>query len=119
MTTRRGSQYSIQSDVGGLRSRNNHTKGKIKGKIPSGTESTQGSAITQRQVREILTISEPDLEPSISNSNRDKSNSEGSNRHVYEPLQPVLHSVEGHILGNVATNPPRRNELLAHSKKSP
>ncbi|MBW0515722.1 hypothetical protein O181_055437 [Austropuccinia psidii MF-1] len=32
-------------------------------------------------------ISEPELELSMSNSNRDKSHSEGSNIHLYEPVQ--------------------------------
>ncbi|MBW0517936.1 hypothetical protein O181_057651, partial [Austropuccinia psidii MF-1] len=50
ITTRRGSQYSIQSDGAGLISRTDPSKEKRKGKIPRGTESTQGSAISQRQV---------------------------------------------------------------------
>ncbi|MBW0502811.1 hypothetical protein O181_042526 [Austropuccinia psidii MF-1] len=62
MTTRRGSQYSIQSDGAGLRGRIDLSKGKRKGKIPSGTESTQGSALSQRQVPEMPIISEPELE---------------------------------------------------------
>ncbi|MBW0503598.1 hypothetical protein O181_043313 [Austropuccinia psidii MF-1] len=61
-------------------------------------------------------ISEPELELSISSSKRDKSNSEGSNRHSYEPVQAVLHGVQGQRLGNVATDPPRSDELMAHSK---
>ncbi|MBW0523731.1 hypothetical protein O181_063446 [Austropuccinia psidii MF-1] len=61
MTSRRGSQYSIQSDGAGLRSRIKPSKGKRKGKIPSGTESTQGNAISQRQVPEMPIISEPEL----------------------------------------------------------
>ncbi|MBW0555270.1 hypothetical protein O181_094985 [Austropuccinia psidii MF-1] len=64
-------------------------------------------------------ISEPELELSMSDSNRYKSHSEGSNRHLYEPVQAVLHSVQGQGLGNVATNTPRSDELLAHSKKIP
>ena len=56
MTTRRGSQYSIQSDVDELGSRNDPTKGKIKGKIPSGTESIQGSSLPQRKVIDINII---------------------------------------------------------------
>ncbi|MBW0591244.1 hypothetical protein O181_130959 [Austropuccinia psidii MF-1] len=43
-----------------------------KGKIPSGTESTQGSAISKRQVPDMPMISETELELSMSNSNRDK-----------------------------------------------
>ncbi|MBW0590354.1 hypothetical protein O181_130069, partial [Austropuccinia psidii MF-1] len=61
MTTRRGCQYSIQSDGGGLRRRGDLSKGKIKAKISSGTESTKGSTISERQV--------PDI-PRILNQNR-------------------------------------------------
>ncbi|MBW0535069.1 hypothetical protein O181_074784 [Austropuccinia psidii MF-1] len=111
MTTRRGSQYSIQSDGGGLRGRIKPSKGKIKGKLSSGTESTQGSALSQRQVPEIPMISEPELELSISGSKRYKSHSEGSDRHLHEPVKEVLHSVQGQGLGNVATNLPRSDEI--------
>ncbi|MBW0533305.1 hypothetical protein O181_073020 [Austropuccinia psidii MF-1] len=55
----------------------------------------------------------------MSNSNRGTSHSEGSNRQIYEPVQTVLHSVEGQILGNVATNPPRSDKLLAYPEKIP
>ncbi|MBW0468634.1 hypothetical protein O181_008349 [Austropuccinia psidii MF-1] len=102
MTTRKKTQSSIQSDGGGLRSRDDPTKGKIKGKIPSGTESTHGSAISQRQVPEIPIISEPGLELSMSNFNTDKSHLKGSNRHIYEPVQAVLHGVQVQTLGNGA-----------------
>ncbi|MBW0530251.1 hypothetical protein O181_069966 [Austropuccinia psidii MF-1] len=119
MTTRRGSQYSIQSDGSVLRSRIDPSKAKRKGKIPSGTESTQGSAISQRQVSEIPIISEPELELSISDSNRYESHSEASNRHLHEPVQAVLHSIQGQGLGNVATNPTRSDEILAHPQKRP
>ncbi|MBW0530419.1 hypothetical protein O181_070134 [Austropuccinia psidii MF-1] len=64
-------------------------------------------------------ISEPELELSISDSNRYKSHSEGSNRHLHEPVQAVLHSVQGHGLGNVAINTPRSDEILAHPQKIP
>ncbi|MBW0589827.1 hypothetical protein O181_129542 [Austropuccinia psidii MF-1] len=64
-------------------------------------------------------ISEPELELSMSDSNRYKSHSEGSNRHLNEPVQTVLHGVQGQGLGNVATNPPRSDELLAHPPKVP
>ncbi|MBW0519905.1 hypothetical protein O181_059620 [Austropuccinia psidii MF-1] len=114
MTTRRGSQYSIQSDEGRLRGRVNPSKRKRKGKIPSGTESTQGSAISKRQVPDMPMISEPELELSMSNFNRDKSHSEGSNRHSYEPVQVVLHGVQRQRLANFATNPPRSDERLAY-----
>ncbi|MBW0503961.1 hypothetical protein O181_043676 [Austropuccinia psidii MF-1] len=119
MTTRRGSQYSIQSDGGELRSRFYPSKGKRKGKIHSGTYSTQGSAISKRQVSNMPMISEPELELSMCSSNRDKSHSEGSNRHSYEPVQAVLHSLQGQILVNVATNLPRSNALLEYPEKVP
>ncbi|MBW0586519.1 hypothetical protein O181_126234 [Austropuccinia psidii MF-1] len=117
MTARRGSQYSIQSDAAGLRGTIDPSKGKRKGKIPSGKESTQGSALSQRQVPEMPMISEPELEISLSNSNRYKSNLEGSDRHLNEPVQAVLHSVQEQGLGNVATNTQRSDELLAHPEK--
>ncbi|MBW0538358.1 hypothetical protein O181_078073 [Austropuccinia psidii MF-1] len=119
MTTSRGSQYSIQSDEVRLRGRIDPSKGKIKGNIPSGTESTQGSALSQRQVPEMPIIYEPDLELSMSKSNQYKSHSEGSDRHLNEPVQAVLHNVQRQGLGNVATNTPRSDELLAHPKKVP
>ncbi|MBW0561709.1 hypothetical protein O181_101424 [Austropuccinia psidii MF-1] len=119
MTTRRGSQYSIQSDTAGLRGRIYPSKGKRKGKIPSGTESTQGSALSQRQVPEMPITSEPELELSMSDSNRYKSHSEGSNINLHEPVQAVLHSVQGQGLGNVATNTPRSDKLLAHAQNIP
>ncbi|MBW0472244.1 hypothetical protein O181_011959 [Austropuccinia psidii MF-1] len=119
MTTRRGSKSSSQTDGGGLRSRSDLKKGKRKGKIPCRTESAQGSAISQRKVPEIPIICEPELEPSISNSKRDKLHSEGSDRHLNEPVKAVLHGVQGQILGNAAPNPPRSDELLAHPQKVP
>ncbi|MBW0515531.1 hypothetical protein O181_055246 [Austropuccinia psidii MF-1] len=119
MTIKRGSQYSIQSDGAGLRNIIDPSKGKRKGKITSGTESTQGSALSQRQVPEMLMISEPELEPSMSNSNRYKSHSEGSDRHLHEPSQAVLHSVKRQGLGNASTNTPRSDEFLAHPQKVP
>ncbi|MBW0567392.1 hypothetical protein O181_107107 [Austropuccinia psidii MF-1] len=119
MTTRRGSQYFIQSDGAGFRGRIYPPKGKRKSKIPSGTESIQGSALSQRQVPEMPKISEPELELIMSDSNRQKSHSEASNRHLHEPVQAVLHSVQGQGLGNVATNTPRSGELLAHPQEIP
>ncbi|MBW0580950.1 hypothetical protein O181_120665 [Austropuccinia psidii MF-1] len=119
MPTRRGSQYSIQQDRAGLRSRVDPSKGKRKGKIPSGTESTQGSAISRRQVPEMPMISEPEMEISMSNSKRDKSHSEGSNRHFNEPIKTVLHHVQGKRLGNVGTNPPRSDEILENPQNVP
>ncbi|MBW0506047.1 hypothetical protein O181_045762 [Austropuccinia psidii MF-1] len=63
--------------------------------------------------------SQPELELSMSDSNTYKSHSEGPNRHLHGPLQAVLHSVQGQGLGNVPTNPPRSDELLAHPQKIP
>ncbi|MBW0593065.1 hypothetical protein O181_132780 [Austropuccinia psidii MF-1] len=88
-----------------------------KGKVPSGTEYTQGSAISQRQVLEIDIIPKPELELSISHENREKSNSEGSDRHLHEPIKTVLNSLSGERLGNSATNTSRSDELLAHPQK--
>ncbi|MBW0475383.1 hypothetical protein O181_015098 [Austropuccinia psidii MF-1] len=51
--------------------------------------------------------------------NREKSHSEGSNRHIYEPVQAVLHGVKGKGLENVSTNTPRSDHLLAYSQKTP
>ncbi|MBW0545648.1 hypothetical protein O181_085363 [Austropuccinia psidii MF-1] len=119
ITTRRGSQYSIQSYGGGFRSRFDPSKGKRKGKIVSGIESTQGSAISKRQVPDMLMISEPELKLSMSDSNREKSHSEGSNGNLYEPIQAILHGVQGQRLVNVATNQPRSDELLAYPEKIP
>ncbi|MBW0578359.1 hypothetical protein O181_118074 [Austropuccinia psidii MF-1] len=64
-------------------------------------------------------ISEPELELSMSNSNRYKSHSEGSDRHLNEPVQTVLHSVQRQGLGNVSSNTTRSDELLAHPQKVP
>ncbi|MBW0537065.1 hypothetical protein O181_076780 [Austropuccinia psidii MF-1] len=119
MTTRRGSQYSIQSDGAGLGGRIDPLKGNRNSKISSGTESTWGSALSQRQVPEMPIVSEPELELSISNSNRYKSHSEGSDRHLHEPVQTILHIVQGQGLENVSTNTPKSDELLAHPKKVP
>ncbi|MBW0506911.1 hypothetical protein O181_046626 [Austropuccinia psidii MF-1] len=55
----------------------------------------------------------------MSNSNRYKSHSEGSNRHLHEPVQAVLHSVQGQGFGNVATNLPRSDDLLKHPQNIP
>ncbi|MBW0470242.1 hypothetical protein O181_009957 [Austropuccinia psidii MF-1] len=64
-------------------------------------------------------ISESELELSMSDSNRYKSHSEGSNRHLHEPVQALLHSVQGQGLGNVAKNPQMSDELLAPPQKIP
>ncbi|MBW0511604.1 hypothetical protein O181_051319 [Austropuccinia psidii MF-1] len=117
MNDRRGSQYYIKSDGGRLRGRNDSTKGKRKGKIPSGTEYTHGSAISKRKVPEIIRISDPELKLSMSNSNRNQSHSQGSDRHLHKPLQKVLHGVQRKRLGNTATNSPKSNELLEHPEK--
>ncbi|MBW0583719.1 hypothetical protein O181_123434 [Austropuccinia psidii MF-1] len=64
-------------------------------------------------------ISEPQLELSMSKFNRYKSHSEVSNRHLYEPVQAVLHSVQGQRLGNVAISSPRSDELLDYLENIP
>ncbi|MBW0562685.1 hypothetical protein O181_102400 [Austropuccinia psidii MF-1] len=106
MTTRRGSQYAIQSDGAGLRGRIDPSKRERKGNIPSGTEFTEGGALSQRQVPEMPMISEPELELGMSNSNGYKSHSEGSDRHLHEPVKAVIHSLQRQGLGNVASNTP-------------
>ncbi|MBW0504471.1 hypothetical protein O181_044186 [Austropuccinia psidii MF-1] len=118
MNIKTGSQCSIQSDGGRHRSKVDLSKGKRKGKIPSGTESTQRSSISKRQVPDIPMISEPQLELSMSNSNRDNSHSEGSNRHLYEKFKEVLDCLQRQILGNVTTNPPRSDKLLEYPEKT-
>ncbi|MBW0570083.1 hypothetical protein O181_109798 [Austropuccinia psidii MF-1] len=56
-----------------------------------------------KQVPEMPMISEPELELSMSNANRYQSHSEGSDRHLHEPVQ----AVQAQGLGNGATNTPR------------
>ncbi|MBW0526398.1 hypothetical protein O181_066113 [Austropuccinia psidii MF-1] len=55
----------------------------------------------------------------MSNSKWYKSHSEGSDRHLHEPVQEVLHSVQSQGLGNAASNIPSSDELLAHPQKVP
>ncbi|MBW0590782.1 hypothetical protein O181_130497 [Austropuccinia psidii MF-1] len=117
MTTRRGSQYSIQLDGAGLKGRIDPSKGKRMGKIPSDTESTQGSALSQRQVPEMPMICELELELSMSDANRYKSHLEGSDRHLNEPVKTVLHSLEGQGLRNVATTTLRSDQRPEHPQK--
>ncbi|MBW0491563.1 hypothetical protein O181_031278 [Austropuccinia psidii MF-1] len=62
-------------------------------------------------------ISDPELEPSMSSSNKYKSHSEVSDRHIHDPIITVLYSVQGKGLGNVSTNPPRSDELLENPEK--
>ncbi|MBW0498403.1 hypothetical protein O181_038118 [Austropuccinia psidii MF-1] len=119
MTTRKGSQYYTQYDGTGLRVRINPSKGKRKSKISSGTESTQGSALSQRQVPEISIISEPELKLSMRDSNIYKSHSEGSIRHLYESVQEVIHVIKGQGLGHVSKDTPRSDEPLAQPQKAP
>ncbi|MBW0583274.1 hypothetical protein O181_122989, partial [Austropuccinia psidii MF-1] len=114
-----GHTIKDSEDGAGLRGRIDPSKGKRKANIPCGTESTQGSALSQRQVPEVPMIFEPELELSISSSNRYKSHSEGSDRHFHEPVQAVLHSVQRQGLGNVSSHSPRSDELLAHPQKVP
>ncbi|MBW0594053.1 hypothetical protein O181_133768, partial [Austropuccinia psidii MF-1] len=113
-----GPTVQDSEDGAGLSSRIDPSKGKIKGKISSGTEFTQGSAISQKEFPEIPIISETELELSMSNSKRYKSHSEGSNRHIHEPVQEVLHVVQGQGLGDFTTDPPRSDELLAYPEES-
>ncbi|MBW0585531.1 hypothetical protein O181_125246 [Austropuccinia psidii MF-1] len=113
MTTRRGSKTpSNQMEP-------NSEVELIPQKVQERARSTQGNAISQRQVIEMPMISEPELELSMSNSNSDKSHSEGSNRHLHEPVQAVLPRVQGQGLGNAAMNPLRNDELLAHPQNVP
>ncbi|MBW0568231.1 hypothetical protein O181_107946 [Austropuccinia psidii MF-1] len=88
-----------------------------KGKIPNGTESTQRSAISQREMSEMAIISGAELELRMINSKGNKSHSEGSDRHLYEPVQELSHNVQGLILGNAAINSQMSYELLAYLKK--
>ncbi|MBW0486456.1 hypothetical protein O181_026171 [Austropuccinia psidii MF-1] len=64
-------------------------------------------------------IPEPEFELSMSNFNRYKSHSELSNRHIHEPVQAVLYSVQGKGLGNFAISPPRSDDLLEYPEKVP
>ncbi|MBW0466679.1 hypothetical protein O181_006394 [Austropuccinia psidii MF-1] len=112
MTPRRGSQFSIQLDLGGLRGGNYPTEGKRKGKICT-------NSISQMQVPEMPIISEPELELSMSHSNRNQSHSEGSEIILQEPVQAVLHSLKRKIFENAAPNPPRSDDLLVHPQNIP
>ncbi|MBW0460933.1 hypothetical protein O181_000648 [Austropuccinia psidii MF-1] len=62
-------------------------------------------------------ISKAELELSMGNSNRYKSHSGGSKRNLCDPVKAVLHSLQGQGLQNVATNPPRSDEILAHPER--
>ncbi|MBW0534457.1 hypothetical protein O181_074172 [Austropuccinia psidii MF-1] len=55
----------------------------------------------------------------MSNFNREKYHSEGSDRHLHEPVHRVLQVLQGKRLGNSATNPPRCDELPEHPHKAP
>ncbi|MBW0538349.1 hypothetical protein O181_078064 [Austropuccinia psidii MF-1] len=112
MNTRRGSQYCIQSDGVGLRSRIEPSKGKRKEKSPVEQN-------LHKEVPEMPIISGPDWQQSMSNFNRYKSHSEGTDRHIHGPVQTVIYYVQGQGLGNAGTNPPRSDELLEHSDKVP
>ncbi|MBW0542890.1 hypothetical protein O181_082605 [Austropuccinia psidii MF-1] len=54
----------------------------------------------------------------MSSSKIDKSYSEGSDRHLHEPVKTVLHSVPEQRLVNVTTASPRIDELLEHPQKA-
>ncbi|MBW0571945.1 hypothetical protein O181_111660 [Austropuccinia psidii MF-1] len=64
-------------------------------------------------------MSETELELSMSSSKSNKSHSESSNTHLHEAVQTVLHHVQGKRMGNVATNPPRSDELLEYPQNVP
>ncbi|MBW0555467.1 hypothetical protein O181_095182 [Austropuccinia psidii MF-1] len=64
-------------------------------------------------------ISESELELSMSSSNKYKTHSEVSDRHINEPVKEVLHSVQRQQSGKVATNPPSSDELLENSQNVP
>ncbi|MBW0590368.1 hypothetical protein O181_130083 [Austropuccinia psidii MF-1] len=64
-------------------------------------------------------ISQPEFKLSMCKSNRAKSHSGGSNRHLYEQVKAVLHGVQGQRMGNVATNSPRSDEILAYPERIP
>ncbi|MBW0469521.1 hypothetical protein O181_009236 [Austropuccinia psidii MF-1] len=64
-------------------------------------------------------IPEPQLKLSMSVSNRDKSHSQSSKQHFYEPVKEVSHSVQGQRFGKFTTNPPRIDGLLANPEKIP
>ncbi|MBW0509815.1 hypothetical protein O181_049530 [Austropuccinia psidii MF-1] len=93
MTTRRGLKYSIQSDGAGLRGRIDFTKGKERAKSP----------VEQ-------------------NPHKEAPYPKGKSQqcpYYLNQIQRVLHSVQGQRLGNVATNPPKSDELLAHPERIP
>ncbi|MBW0566788.1 hypothetical protein O181_106503 [Austropuccinia psidii MF-1] len=52
-------------------------------------------------------------------SKKDKLNPEGFKRHIYGPVQAVLHGIQEQRLQNITTNSPRSDELLEHSQKVP
>ncbi|MBW0523239.1 hypothetical protein O181_062954 [Austropuccinia psidii MF-1] len=64
-------------------------------------------------------ISKRELELSMSDSNRDKSYSEASNRCIHEALKAVLHRLQKQRLGNASINPPKSDELLKHPQEVP
>ncbi|MBW0511214.1 hypothetical protein O181_050929 [Austropuccinia psidii MF-1] len=82
MTTRRGSQYSIQSDGGALRSRNNTSKGKRKRNNPVEQNPHKEVPYPKGKSQKCLNY-EPEVELSMGNSNRYKSHSEGSDRRLH------------------------------------
>ncbi|MBW0466130.1 hypothetical protein O181_005845 [Austropuccinia psidii MF-1] len=55
----------------------------------------------------------------MSHSKRNKSHSKSSDRHINEPVQAVLHSLQRQRLGNCATNSPRSDELLENPQMFP
>ncbi|MBW0461190.1 hypothetical protein O181_000905 [Austropuccinia psidii MF-1] len=63
--------------------------------------------------------SEPGLEPSMSHSNRNQSNSESSDRNLHEQVQEVLSILQRQRLGNADKSTPRSDELLKHPQNIP
>ncbi|MBW0541753.1 hypothetical protein O181_081468 [Austropuccinia psidii MF-1] len=55
----------------------------------------------------------------MSNSKRFKSHSEGSDIHLHDPVQTVLHSIQRQRLEKAATYSSRSDELLGHPQKAP
>ncbi|MBW0541341.1 hypothetical protein O181_081056 [Austropuccinia psidii MF-1] len=115
ITTRRRSQYCIQLDGAGLRSRVDHSKGKRKVKIPSGTKSTQESAISQRQGPEMPII----FAPHLGLNQTDPNHIQRAQINIHEPVQTVLHHVQGKGLGNAAKTLSRSDEFLSYPGKFP
>ncbi|MBW0523872.1 hypothetical protein O181_063587 [Austropuccinia psidii MF-1] len=64
-------------------------------------------------------ISTTELELSMSISTGYKSNSVGSDRHLHNPVQTLIHSLQRQGLGNFATNTARSDEFLSNPQQVP